>query len=150
MNPFLVWRRPGAMLEQIAGLAVLGGAWYWWLGITESSVSRLLQSASVLLAILALLLAIVRRGLARLSDPAQPGSAGQNLVAMLLLAMSIAAAYYLVWWVPGITSIRGQVVSAVLRFGAAFFLVVTFWGNLLGNLGQKAPVSKPVQTQGAA
>ena len=134
MNPFAAWKRPVAMLEQIVGLIALGGIWYWWLGIAESTISRTLLSVSVLLPMVAGFLFLVRRGRSRLAR--QPGSTGQSLAALLLMAMSLAAAYYLIWWVPGISSLRGQMVSMVLRFGAAFLLIITFWTNLLGSLSR--------------
>jgi hypothetical protein len=135
MNPLRAWQNPAAMIEQAAGLAALGGLWYWWLGIAESTAGRLALSAAVLLALIAGLWLLVKRGRARLAGPSQPGSAGQGFSALLLLAMSLAAAYYLIWWVPEVSGLRTQMASVALRFGAAFALVVTFWANLLGSLG---------------
>lgn len=136
MNPFRTWKHPIAVLEQMVGLAALGALWYWWLGIAESNISRSLMSLAAVFAMLAVLAATIARGRKRLSEPEAPGSAGQTLTALLLLAMSIAAAYFLIWWVPGIAGLRGQIVSVVLRFGLAFLLVVTFWANLLGSWGR--------------
>ena len=134
MNPFRAWTRPVAMLEQMAGLAALGGLWYWWLGIAESTTGRLLLSFAVLLLLMSGVWMLVRRGRTRLSDAAQTGSMGVTLTALLLLAMSVAAAYYLIWWVPELKGMWSQMASAGLRFGAAFGLVATFWANLLGSL----------------
>lgn len=133
MNPFAAWKRPLAMLEQAVGLAALGVVWYWWLGIAESSTLRFLLSLLVLAAIVGGLWLLVRRGRARLSGPL----AGPALVAALLFAMSLAAAYYLIWWVPEVSGLRAQTASVAVRFGAAFLLVVTFWANLLGSMAQR-------------
>ena len=59
---------------------------------------------------------------------------GHNVVGLFATPTGIAAAYYLIWWVPAISSLSGQTISVVLRFGAAFALVLTFWANLLGGL----------------
>lgn len=134
MNPFRAWTRPVAMIEQTVGLVALGSLWYWWLGIAESTTLRLLLSATVLLAMLAALWLLVQRGRARVA-----GSAGPALVALLLFAMSLAAAYFLIWWVPAISGLRGQTVSMVIRFGTAFALVITFWANLLGSMARSVP-----------
>jgi len=134
MNPFAAWKRPVAMLEQVVGLIALGGVWYWWLGIAESTIAKTLLSIVLFVLMLGGLWLLVRRGRARLAS--QPGSMGQSLAALLFLAMSLAAAYHLIWWVPEITGLRGQMVSVVLRFGAAFLLIVTFWTNLLGSLSR--------------
>ena len=136
MNPFRAWTRPVAMLEQIAGLAALGALWYWWLGIAETTTGRVLLSLAVLLLLLAGVWLLVRRGRARLADPDQPGSTGVAFTALLLLVMSLAAAYYLIWWVPELKGMWGQMASVALRFGAAFALVATFWANLLGSLAR--------------
>ena len=139
MNPFRAWTRPAAMLEQMAGLAALGGLWYWWLGIAESTTGRLLLSFAVLLLLLAGVWMLARRGRARLADAAETGSMGGTLTALLLLAMSVAAAYYLIWWVPELKGMSGQMASVALRFGAAFGLVATFWANLLASLARTSP-----------
>ena len=144
MNPFRTWTRPVAMLEQAAGLAVLGGLWYKWLDIAESSISQLLLSAATVLAIIAIAWMLVKRGRSRISP-----SSGPALVALLLLAMSLAAAYYLVWWVPGVTGLRSQTISMVLRFGAAFVLVLTFWANFLGSLAGSGASNKQPENQAA-
>jgi hypothetical protein len=138
MNPFRAWTRPVAMLEQIAGLAALGGLWYWWLGIAETTISRALLSLAGLFLLLAGVLLLVRRGRARLGSTDQTGSMGVTLTALLLLVMSFAAAYYLIWWVPEVKGMWGQMASVALRFGAAFALVATFWANLLGSLARHA------------
>ena len=139
MNPFRSWTRPVAMLEQAAGLAVLGGLWYKWLGIAESSVSQLLLSVSTVFGMLAITLMLVARGRTRIAGPTGP-----TLVALLLFAMSLAAAYYLVWWVPSVAGLRSQTISVALRFGVAFLLVVTFWANFLGSLARSgAPNTQP-------
>jgi hypothetical protein len=135
MNPLRAWQRPVALIEQATGVAALGGLWYWWLGIAESTTGRLALSIAVLLALIAGLWLLVKRGRARLSDAAQPGSAGQGMAALLLLAMSFAAAYYLIWWVPEASGLRAQMASVAVRFGTAFALVVTFWANLLASIG---------------
>ncbi len=138
MNPFRAWTRPVAMLEQMAGLAALGGLWYWWLGIAETTMSRALLSLAGLLLLLAGVLLLVRRGRASLGDTDRAGSMGVTLTALLLLMMSFAAAYYLIWWVPELKGMWGQMASVALRFGAAFALVATFWANLLGSLARHA------------
>ena len=132
MNPFRVWRRPVAMLEQVAGLATVGGLWYWWLGVAESTIASFMLSIFVLLLMIVAAWLLIRRGRQRLGG--ESNSTGQSLTALLLLAMSLAAAYYLIWWVPAISSLSGQTISVVLRFGVAFALVLTFWANLLGGL----------------
>lgn len=137
MNPFRALTRPAAFAEQAAGLAALGAVWIWWLGIAESTAGRLLLSGAALLVLVAGFWLLVRRGRARLADPGQPGSPAQVFTALLLLAMSIGAAYFLIWWVPGFEGLRGQMVSLVLRFGAAFLLVALFWSNFLAALAPK-------------
>ena len=134
MNPFRAWTRPVAMMEQIAGLAALGGLWYWWLGIAETTSGRTLLSLAGLVALLAGVWMLVRRGRSRLADAAETGSMGVTFTALLLLAMSLAAAYYLIWWVPEFKGMGSQMASVALRFGLAFGLVATFWANLLGSL----------------
>lgn len=137
MNPFRALKRPAAFAEQALGLLLAGGIFWWWLGIAESSASRLLFSASALLALVAVLAVLIKRGRTRLADASEPGSGAQAITALLFLAMSIAAAYFLVWWVPAIEGLRGQIASVVLRFGAAFLLVVLFWSNLLAAMAPK-------------
>ncbi len=144
MNPFRTWMQPVAMLEQAAGLAVLGGLWYNWLGIAESSISQLLLSAATVLAMIAIAWMLVKRGRTRIAP-----SAGPALVALLLFAMSLAAAYSLVWWVPGVSGLRSQTISVVLRFGAAFVLVVTFWANFLGSLSRSGASNTEPENQAA-
>ena len=131
MNPLRAWNKPAALLEQAVGLAALGGVWYWWLGIAESNTGRLVLSLAVLILLLAGTWLLVRRGRARLAADAGESS---PVVAVLLLAMSFAAAYWLIWWIPEIAGLRAQMASVAVRFGAAFALVVTFWANLLGTL----------------
>lgn len=135
MNPFQALRRPLAFAEQCLGLALLGGIWFWWLDLAESTTGRLIISGLTVTAIAAGVWLLARRGRARFASPENQaaGGAGQAIAAALLLAMSIAAAYWLVWWVPAIDSLTGQVVSIVLRFGAAFLLVALFWSNLLAS-----------------
>ena len=131
MNPLAAWKRPVAMIEQAAGLAALGWLWYWWLGLAESTTPRVLLSLLLLCTILGGLWLLIRRGRARLAEAA----AGPGFVALLLFVMSLAAAYYLIWWVPGFTGLRAQMASVGIRFATAFLLVITFWGHLLASLG---------------
>jgi hypothetical protein len=137
MNPFRAWTRPLALVEQMIGLFLLGALWYWWLGIAESTTARLLLSIAALAAFIAGIVLLIRRGRSRLGDPANPGSTGKTLAALLLLFMSLCAAYYLVWWVPEVSGIKGQMASVALRFGAGFLLVVTFWANLLSTMSRR-------------
>lgn len=134
MNPFRALKRPAAFAEQMLGLGAIGGIFWWWLGIAESTTGRVMLSAAALVAIVAGLWILVHRGRARLADSAQPGSVAQSLSALLFLAMSVAAAYWLIWWVPAIEGLRGQIASMVVRFGAAFLLVALFWSNLLAAM----------------
>ncbi len=134
MNPFRAWTRPVPMLEQIAGLAALGGLWYWWLGIAESTTGRLLLSLAVLMLLAAGAWLLIQRGRTRLAEPGQSASMGAAFTALLLLILSFAVAYYLIWWVPELKGMWGQMASVALRFGTAFALVATFWANLLGSL----------------
>ncbi len=132
MHPFRVWTRPAAMLEQAVGLIVLAGLGYKWLDIAESSLAQLLLSMATVLAMIAIALMLVKLGRGRIAATSSPG-----IVAWLLFAMSLAAAYQLIWWVPSLTGLRGQSISVALRFSAAFVLLVTFWANLLGSWAAK-------------
>lgn len=131
MNPFRVWKQPVAMAEQALGLAALGAIFYWWLGVAETSMGQFVISALGLLVLLAGVWWLVRRGRVRVAAESAAG-ASERLGAVVLLGLCGFAAYHLVWWVPGVEGMRAQIASLVVRFGAAFLLVVTAWANLLG------------------
>jgi amino acid transporter len=106
--------------EQFAGLAALGALGYWWLGWPESNLAQLAVSAfvvAILLAGMVLLAVRARRGL----------RATNRVMTIVAVAVCLAAAYALVIWVPALTGFRAQAVSVVLRFGAAYLLLVTGW-----------------------
>ncbi|MBM3795456.1 MAG: hypothetical protein FJW31_15645 [Acidobacteria bacterium] len=132
MNPFRVWKQPVAMAEQALGLAGLSVIFYWWLGVAETSMGQFVVSALGFLVLLAGVWWLVRRGRARVAAEAPAGGTGERIGALILLGLCAFAAYHLVWWVPGVEGMRGQLASMVARFGAALLLVVTGWANLLG------------------
>lgn len=131
MNPFRVWKQPVAMAEQALGLAGLAAIFYWWLGVAETSMGQFVLSALGLVALLAGVWWLVRRGRTRVAAESA-GGMSERIGAIVLFALCGFAAYHLVWWVPGVEGMRAQLASMVARFVTAFLLVVTAWANVLG------------------
>jgi hypothetical protein len=125
-----VFRHPTLIAEQAIGYALLGAAFYWWLGFPESGIFALLLSLAAIALIAAGAVLLARH--ARACFPATAsGSCVDGIVSLLLLLAALAAAYFLVWWIPGIESFRGQAASMAVRWGIAYLLVVIAWLNLL-------------------
>lgn len=134
------WKHPRVLVEQVLGWGLLCGLLYWWLGLAESSISQLLLSAGgvlVILAVLVLLVGRIRRMAA--ASPVRPAL----VPALVTLGGSILLAWWLVWWIPPVQGLRMQMISAALRFGVAYLLLVTFWVDLVASAGSTPRSAQP-------
>ncbi|MEZ5403312.1 MAG: hypothetical protein R2729_26770 [Bryobacteraceae bacterium] len=125
-----VFDHPVLIAEQALGFAAIGGVFWWWLGFPESGTAALLLSIAALVLMIAGVVALVRRARAKLAGAPANGSDG--IVSLMLLIAALAAAYYLVWWVPDLTGFGAQAVSMAIRWGVAYLAVLLAWLNLLG------------------
>jgi len=129
-----VLRSPRTLIEQALGLGIAGIGLWWWLGWPEGSVFQLLISGAAILVILALLFVLGSRLRRVVVTPHRPLS--------LVMAMVFAlAAYGVVHWVPVLTSLTAQMVSAAARFGIGYLLLVLAWCALVVAISGGSPRS---------
>lgn len=116
-------------VEQAVGIAAVLGLFYYWTGMPEGSGGEVALSALLLVAALVIFALLARRGLLQLrsATPAKlPWPAH-----LVLFPMALGFAYWIVWWVPVLSSFGAQASSMVLRFAAGYLVVVAGWLGLL-------------------